>query len=64
MEGLVTLLLAHGRERGKETEFEDAIAANALSHAADPSRHVRWLREQVARFETPADAPVEAGVPA
>jgi hypothetical protein len=54
--GLVTLLLAHGRERGNEKGFDEAIAANQLKNAGDIDAHVEWLRGQIARCE--AEPPV------
>jgi hypothetical protein len=56
VKGLVDLLLAYGRERGKEAEFEAALAANQAKHADDPAAHVEWLRAQVARCETQVPA--------
>jgi hypothetical protein len=60
--GLVTLLLAHGRERGKEKEFAELIAKNRADHVGDLPAHVEWLGKQIARCESPA--PVDEAVPA
>lgn len=48
---LTNLLLAYGRERGKEDVWDEAITANRTKHAADPRAHVGWLKDQIEKVE-------------